>query len=116
MSNKPRIWAHCDAGCPWETVHKDDFLRSASIVRQYPNESGEFKIETGRAYWIKNSNAVGAWGITISLFIDVTYGNNIFEQTIQLALPEFDKFADGIKFKFLGFDTRVEAGVVAYDH
>lgn len=117
MSNKPNIFATCPAGCLWETVHKDDFLRSASIVRQYPNESGEFKIETGRAYWIKNSNAVASWGITVSLSMSAVYGGlEMIETTIQLTLPEFDKFADGIKFKFLGFDARAEAATVAYDH
>ena len=30
---KPKIYAPCKAGCEWETVHKDDFLKSASIVK-----------------------------------------------------------------------------------
>ena len=25
MSNKPKIWANCNAGCKWETVHKSDY-------------------------------------------------------------------------------------------
>lgn len=33
MSDRPKIWAHCAAGCLWETVHKDEFLASASIKK-----------------------------------------------------------------------------------
>lgn len=31
MSNKPKIRAFCEAGCAWETVHMDDFLKSATF-------------------------------------------------------------------------------------
>ena len=26
MSNKPKIYSYCNAGCKWETIHKTDFL------------------------------------------------------------------------------------------
>lgn len=37
MSDKPRIDGFCAAGCRWETVHKEDFIKSASIVKTHTN-------------------------------------------------------------------------------
>lgn len=42
MSKKPRIFGTCSAGCLWETVHKDDFLKSASIVDLHNNGETQY--------------------------------------------------------------------------
>lgn len=43
MSNRPPIYAHCKAGCSWETVHKDDFLNTVAFIRQKVIDNGFFK-------------------------------------------------------------------------
>lgn len=56
MSNKPKIWANCDAGCKWETVHKDDFQSSAAFIRQSVTDNGSFKeynLEAGKTCILK---------------------------------------------------------------
>lgn len=42
MSNKPKIYATCPAGCLWETVHRDEFEKSASIYELTPNADGDY--------------------------------------------------------------------------
>lgn len=49
MSELPKIYANCKAGCLWETVHKSEFEKSASLARQYA-ENGRYKIEVGKEY------------------------------------------------------------------
>lgn len=56
MSNKPKIYANCKAGCLWETVHKDDFQRSAGFIRQNVTDNGSFKefnLEAGQTCILK---------------------------------------------------------------
>lgn len=56
MSNKPKIYANCKAGCSWETVHKDDFQRSAAFIRQNVIDNGtskEFILKEGQTVILK---------------------------------------------------------------
>ena len=50
MPNKPRIRAFCEAGCAWETVHREDFLKSAAIARAHLNKQNEHSIFEVDAY------------------------------------------------------------------
>ena len=50
MSNKPRIWANCKAGCAWETIHKSDFDKVATLIKQTPDENGRVYLEFGKKY------------------------------------------------------------------
>lgn len=52
MEQKPKIYAHCPAGCKWEVPHMSDFLKSAAYVEQYPDENGQFILELGKEYRI----------------------------------------------------------------
>lgn len=73
MSNKPKIYGTCPAGCLWETVHKSDFLKSATFVEvAVVNGSctvdgfGKYRIhsaqgETGGYYAAKIYLMDGAW-------------------------------------------------------
>lgn len=107
MSEKPKIFATCEAGCLWETVHKDDFMRSASIVRHYPNESGTFVLEPEYKYKIKNANTGDGTGMmfmsSITLYpagSDKTYTDYQADLPIFEDVP-FYKYADGTTFRVL---------------
>lgn len=57
MANKPKIYGNCKAGCQWETVHKDDWERSASHteVTEYTEVDGwrkQYNVELYRKYKI----------------------------------------------------------------
>lgn len=65
--SRPKIFGFCKAGCQWETVHRDEFLQSASIVKQYAAD-GEFLLEVGKKYKIaKTVKNATAWGFTVSV-------------------------------------------------
>lgn len=98
MSNYlPKIKATCAAGCLWETIHRSEFERSASIVELAVD--GDFTPEVGKTYVIKNTKSTDGWGFTISQ----TYMNNMsMEFSDGIALPTYDKYANGIKFKYCG--------------
>lgn len=108
MSNKPRIFANCPAGCKWETVHKDDFLNSASIVEMMPNDDGSFDLEVGKTYKLLENGTDVAWKGKIQVAFDHYQkdgGNITYRETVQtLAFPTKNKFYnDLISVKVLGF-------------
>lgn len=51
MSNKPKIRAFCAAGCAWETVHKEDFLKSATFY-EVGQPDGYATVDAYRKYRI----------------------------------------------------------------
>lgn len=51
MSNKPKIHAFCNAGCKWETVHMDDFLKSATFY-EVGQPDGVATVDAYRKYRI----------------------------------------------------------------
>lgn len=108
MSNKPRIFANCPAGCKWETVHKDDFLNSASIVEMMPNDDGSFDLEVGKTYKLLESGTDIAWRGKIQVAFDhyekADSGITYRETVETLAFPTKNKFYnDLISVKVLGF-------------
>lgn len=52
MSNRPKIYAHCAAGCKWETVHLADFAEVAAFIKQYRDSNGYYHLEQGKEYKI----------------------------------------------------------------
>lgn len=104
MSNKPKIYANCKAGCLWETVHKDDFQRSAGFIRQNVTDNGTFKeftLEAGQTCILKGD-----------IFEDTTAGrsckvsyeirdinNNVYKGPYTLLCSRFDTF---IRLKHCG--------------
>lgn len=85
MANKPKIYGFCSAGCRWETVHKDDFLRSASIAEIHPNESGVVTLGASGKYRIYRNEAGGECKAVTSTLnrkmssaACATYGNYIY--------------------------------------
>lgn len=52
-TNKPKIHAHCRAGCEWETVHYSDFEKSASIIKIPLDENGVASVDLLKKYRIE---------------------------------------------------------------
>lgn len=82
MSNKPRIYSHCKAGCSWETVHKDDFERSAAFIACHKVE-GAFRLEPLKTYRVKKStdliNSNYGFRLTLSYTVNGTeFTNDIY--------------------------------------
>ena len=49
MSNLPKIYAHCKAGCAWETVHRSEFEQSAAFIEAEKTD-GAYELEIGKEY------------------------------------------------------------------
>lgn len=98
MSDKPRIYGTCKAGCQWETVHKSDFEKSASVVEQYPQEDGSYLLEIGKEYKIYAPKT--ADGTAFNCVLNANEGSD-YEAVFET--PCNDTFADGFTFKALGF-------------
>lgn len=51
---KPKIWSNCDAGCAWETVHKEDFDTYRSMASRFPTPTlnTEKKLTEAGYYYI----------------------------------------------------------------
>lgn len=97
--NKPKIHATCKAGCLWETVHKDDFDKSAAFIRQYPNDSGFFFLEKGKEYKIfapKDTNN------QFTCFLNFSYyDNGGYNNTFTFSIENSDKYAESFIFKLV---------------
>ena len=52
MSDKPKIYSYCKAGCPWETVHRSEFEQAATFAKQEKNADGYFELQIGKEYKI----------------------------------------------------------------
>ena len=99
MSNKPKIHATCKAGCLWETVHKDDFDKSAAYICQYPNSSGLFILEKGKEYKIiapKNAENQFTCILNFNYYDAGGYAN-----TITFSFENNDKYAESFIFKLV---------------
>ena len=86
MSDKPKIYGTCDAGCLWETVHKEDFLSSAYIAKMQPKENGTYGLLPYKTYKIERTATKPEWGFTVK--VCVRYNNNNKYVTLSLPDPE----------------------------
>lgn len=98
----PRIYANCPAGCKWETVHRDEFERSAAYVKQRPTDFGYYQLEAGKTYKIvqivNDLETAGFWGLTLDIVINFNIANGELSETKSVTLPTYDKYSN-IKFR-----------------
>lgn len=99
MNNLPKIYATCKAGCLWETVHRSELEKIASIVKVLPNEGGAYTLDIGKKYKIK-ANDGSAWG-GLSIILECTYSEG--KKTVAVELPEQHLFVKDLTFGVLGF-------------
>ena len=105
--SKPRIYGTCDAGCLWETVHREEFLNSASIVKQYATD-GVYALERGRTYRAKKKvDGATEWGFVLTIVYKYWATADSppmeFEETVDVELPETTQFDDYAKIKICGW-------------
>jgi hypothetical protein len=104
MSNKPRIYANCPAGCRWETVHKSDFDKSAAYIKQYADSDGCFHLDIGKTYKINTiinpTELLGTWAFAIYATITYSFGGTEYSSKEKLTLPDFNKYEQNITFCF----------------
>lgn len=110
--NKPSIYANCKAGCSWETVHKDDFLRSASHIRQSMSEDGRYYLEKGKEYKIFVQKGASVFAVKFD-YTHSTAGSQVY--VIERA--NGDAYADSFTFKLLDitYDTSRNSIALVYD-
>lgn len=102
--SKPKIYGTCPAGCLWETVHKEDFEKTASLIKQYPEEDKFGNSETLRYYFEKGKEYKIVCAKTANADGSYTFARVIFDtgnQSSGYNLNTADKYADAIVFRYL---------------
>lgn len=122
MSNKPKIYAFCGAGCKWEAVHKSDFEKSASHIVQTADANGRFDFAIGKEYKVvteKRNNGDGTYTFGTIKFTE----DNEEYATESVEVITEDKYAGHFVFRLCGFETVnsflhivYEIAGVRYDH
>lgn len=91
---KPQIWAHCKAGCEWETVHKDDLNEVLTFVPVYPDRaSGGVTLKKGKTYKIFNKSTDA-----YTFKINIKLRKNLI---ITLNNPTYNPYENYILFKLV---------------
>lgn len=95
--SKPTIYANCAAGCKWETVHKDDFWRSASHIKLHASDDGNFYLVGGKEYKIFAEKADNEFTCAVIL----SYSMAGETRAYTFAFTNADKYADSFVFRLL---------------
>lgn len=111
MSDRPKIYGFCPAGCKWETVHKDDFDRSATWVKQYVDESGAVELPPVHNYKIISPVASNAYSCVVSL----AYTDGAETKTHTFTISEFDAYRNYFYFEILSLTATSTALTVVYE-
>lgn len=126
MSDLPKIYGTCPAGCQWETVHKSEFEASASLIRRYPSMlliNGEtrqlFQLELGKEYKIfsdKNEDGIfnahlflmqfnGAMR-TLDYNVEDEYADSIIVRLLEANSEKIVYEIAGIRYKAEGVELK----------
>ena len=83
MSNKPKIYGYCPAGCKWETIHRDEFERSASVIA-CEKKNGLFWLEPNKTYRIRKTTEISSsyWGFKLKVQATVTNTADVINPTV----------------------------------
>ena len=108
---KPKIYAICKAGCLWETVHKDDFDKSAAWIKQYPGESGVYSLPPVKNYKIVSPVSSSAYSCVVSL----SYKDGTTEKTHAFTISEFDEYRDYFYFEILDLTATATVLKIVYE-
>jgi hypothetical protein len=105
MDNKPKIYAFCPAGCKWETVHKDDFEKSASLIAQSLDD-GACNLQIGKEYKIfapKDTDGKFTCTLTASYNAESVATGKVIENDY------LDEYADSFVFRPLEMSVNADA-------
>ena len=99
MDNKPKVYSTCKAGCEWETVHKEDFEKSAAYIPvNWSENEGNYYLSSVKEYKIfapKNADN------NFTCSIVYKYKDNGVLQNHAIAWTNADKYADSFVFRLL---------------
>lgn len=109
-SKKPKIYAFCDGGCKWETVHKDDFDKSATWVKQFA-DGGVYQVATKNNYKIVSPVASNAYSCVVSLLF--VKDGVLAEHTFTIA--EYDEYRNYFYFEILSLTATATVLTVVYE-
>ena len=110
MSNKPKIHATCKAGCLWETVHLDDFKRSASIVELPKNEIGsvivDMQPQTYRIATERSKFGTDTYDCGVTVYADDSGNPFLLDGKVAMSIDiPFDEYRDYFDFEILRLTT-----------
>lgn len=118
-NNLPKAYAHCAAGCLWETVHRSEVGEWASQVREILTD-GTAYLQARKEYKIVPKKLNGK----IYISLEVRYIGSVSfsdyegtEQSLSLTIPPIDEYAESIVFRFLdiSFDSVKSTFTVIYE-
>lgn len=122
MSNKPKIYAHCAAGCKWETIHKSDMAEFVTLIQEPINEDGTFYAELGKEYKIYAPIAANGnfdCKIVFACYFEEGTEN---ERYVEYEIPFIneDEYADSFIFRLLDMTavnegTEHEAAMIVFE-
>lgn len=105
MSNKPKIYSFCNAGCKWPTVHEDDFISAATYIEKPVDLIREGKnvhyLEIGKQYKIKAPKSDVGYHCSITFEFTMSNENYSTDTLGLITIPNTDKYADSFVFKLL---------------
>ena len=101
MSNKPKIYANCAAGCKWEVMHKADMEEFITLFEEPINSDGTLYCELGKEYKIYapklwNNNFDCSIVLTI-----LTNGSRLEYELWHSNEEDADEYADSFMFRLL---------------
>lgn len=111
MSEHPKVYGHCDAGCKRRVVPYEEYLSSATFIVENQDSEGTFVLEQGKTYKISNSNDTTKWGFEIRVSPMMKKGSYTSTPiTWGLTLPAYDKYDNYIKFRWLELILELVSG------
>lgn len=121
MSNKPKVYATCDAGCRWQVPHMSDLEAHAAFIKQ-STVNGHYVLEAGKTYKVKSAHTNGVYcRIEIDWHIEesdgkVRYPSSYTTDYLPHPMKPDEEYCDGVLFRFCGakFNTDFDDTVVAH--
>lgn len=117
--NKPKIYGTCPAGCLWETVHMEDFLKSASHYELSRDSDGFFPLQRKRLYKIfAPLNLNETFNCAVSYKYRISGNNAVYG--IEIDLPTGDAYAEFFTLRLVhdevsSYDEETHAITVVYE-
>lgn len=108
MSNKPKIYAFCQAGCKWETVHKSDFENSATYVKQVAVDD-VYTLPPKKCYKIYSDIVTGSYYSSIRLNYNE---DGVDKEFIFDNITEVDYYRDYFYFEILSLVASSSANTI----
>ena len=118
MSDKPNIYGFCKAGCQWETVHKEDFLKSASIIEVAALDGGIYALDATQPQTyriVSERDPLGASAYAAGVMLQVDDDNLLGATIATIPIKEFDEYRNFFELEILSFSSTATEMVFVYE-